>query len=144
METKVEAITYKVDLLGHLDLLEETSTNIVAEVRGIADREGVWSKNLNLSGGTAVQSLHAVDLDKGDVVAILETVTGLVQASDNTFLLCRDLCNHTRQGLLACDINHGESLAKVVEGGSKETVNLGRDEVDVVSVCELVDLQLLF
>lgn len=59
--------------------------------------------DLDLDGLAAVESLHALDLLEGDVVAVLEAVPGLVLARHHAV---HDAGDHGGDGLLAVRVSH--------------------------------------
>ena len=77
--------TYKFQDFGHLDLSEDATVLILAEVRRVSDSERIRALDRDFSGFAAVELSHALDLGECDEVAILETMSGLVQTSDQTF-----------------------------------------------------------
>ena len=106
---------YEVDDLRHLDLGEDTTGLVVSQVARIADREGVRALNRYLARLAAVELLHALDLGESDKVAIFETMTCLVEASDKALAILVNGDDHAGQGLLAGGVDTSELRTEVIE-----------------------------
>ena len=61
----------EVDKLGHLDLLKEAAAGVLAETRDVANGKGKRPLDRHFSRIAAVEPFHALDLRKGDKVAVL-------------------------------------------------------------------------
>lgn len=62
--------THEIDDLGHLDLSEDTTRDVVTEARGVADREGIRSLDRYFSRLTSIELLHALHLSEGDEISV--------------------------------------------------------------------------
>ena len=106
---------YEVDNLRHLDLGKDTARLVVSQVARIADREGVRTLNRDFARFAAVELLHAFDLSESDKVAVLETMTRLVEASDKALAVLVNGDDHAGQGLLASGVDTSELRTEVIE-----------------------------
>jgi hypothetical protein len=73
--------TYEGNKLGHLDLSEDTATLVVAQRGGVADGERVRALDRDFARFASVELFHTLHLGEGDKVAILKSVSCLVQSS---------------------------------------------------------------
>ena len=130
------------DNLGHLDLLPETTLLVLAKARHIANREVVRTSDGDLSGGTVIQVGHALDLCKGDIVAVFEAMSGLVKSGHQAGLV--DVNDDAGVGGFTSSIADGELLSEIAKDGCEKTVGLGTDEVDALLVAVFTDGNLVF
>lgn len=100
-------VTNKLEDLGHLHLGEETAGFVLAQSTSVADRESVRaylnvsfysiivSKMLtldrDLSRLTAVQTLHTLDLGESDIIAVFKSMSGFIEAGNNSVLILQRL-----------------------------------------------------
>ena len=79
--------THELEDLRHLDLSKDTTTLVLAKVRCVSNRKGVWTLHGNLTRLATIQLCHALDLGEGHEIAVFETVTCLIQAGNETLLV---------------------------------------------------------
>ena len=132
----------EVDELGHLDLLVQTPTLVLAEARNVADRERVGALDCDLSWLAAIQALHALHFGEGNVIAIFKPVSCLIKGRDQTVLV--NISNDAVDRVLARRVDNGKLLAKVAEQRAKKPKGVGRDEIDALFMAVFANSELDF
>jgi hypothetical protein len=80
-------MTYKFDDLGHFHLIENATSDIVAQTSGIADSECVRTFHGHFAGLTAIEFLHSLHFSESHKVAILKAMARLIQTSNKSFFV---------------------------------------------------------
>ena len=77
--------TYEFEDLRHLDLREDTAVLVLAEVGRVTNSKGVRTLDRDFARLTTVQFSHALNFSERYEVTIFKTMSGLIQAGDQTF-----------------------------------------------------------
>jgi len=88
-----------------------------------------------------VDVVHALDLAKGYIIAVLQTVPALIESSDQPRLV--DSRQDSAHGILASWIDNRKLRTEVAENASEETVGARGDKGDVFLVAIFIDPELL-
>ena len=132
----------EVDWFGHLYLSKNTTRYICREASGITDGEGIRALDSNFPGFASIEVLHALDLGKRDEVAILESMTRFIEASDQCFLVLVDGDNHAREWLFAGGVDTDKLFTEIIEYGAEQTTGVCRNEMSAFIVRPVIDFQL--
>lgn len=85
-------MTYKLDDLWHFNLGKDSTRHVISlEIRGIADRERVRALDRDLEGLAAIKFIKTFDFGERDKVSVFQTMSGLVQTSNETVLVLESL-----------------------------------------------------
>ena len=74
--------TDKFNDLWHLDLGEDTTGLVIAQLGGIANGEGVWPLDGDLPWLATIELGHSLDFGEGDKVTVFESMSSFIQASN--------------------------------------------------------------
>lgn len=85
--------THEFDDLRHFDLCEYTTPNVVTEIRRVSDSECVWALDNDLARLASIQFLHSLHFSKSNKVPVFKTMTGFIQAGDETFFVLEKKIN---------------------------------------------------
>ena len=131
--------TYKFDNLWHLDLSEDTTGLVIAQVGGIADSECIRPLDSDLPGLAAIELGHSLDFGERNKVAVFESMSSFIQAGHQalrilarvryrrvprgrlTHLVHRN--NHSTERLFASGVHTCELGTEVIKSRTKESIS---------------------
>lgn len=128
--------------LGHLDLLEQTSSLVLAQTRDIPNRESVRAFHCDFSWFGFVQALHALDFGECHVISIFKAVAGLVEGGHDALIV--DTSDDSVLWVLSGRIDDRELLAEIAEDVTEQAESIRSNKVDAFGVTVVADRELVF
>lgn len=86
---------------------------------------------------------HAFNFAECNIVSVFQSMSALIQCSDDAFLVLVNTHKHSLKSLFAVGIDANKLVAKVTEDRAEEASGIGADEVGVLLTSDGINFKLL-
>lgn len=86
---------------------------------------------------------HSLYFRERNIISIFQTVTSIIDARYQRFMILRNRGDHGRSARLPISIDHRKLLPEIAEHLSEQPAGIGDDEGDIIRVSNLVNTELL-